>query len=165
MGTWGVGMQASDHAWDVLPMFQIHPKDADGEADYSKEPKPLPREEAHKGFLGMLVALKKKKSEKYERQEVLAVADYLIEVGHGLPEAAIQKVVGIIDVEIKNCPGQGWHDPQERIEALNRFRGLVKGERRRGLDDEVDNAGLFCHLLGNRKAIKKAFGKSKKATR
>jgi hypothetical protein len=107
---------------------------------------------------------KTRPKETYRRQEVLAIADYLIEVGHGLPEGSITKVVGIIDAEVKDCPRQGWRDPKERIDALKRFRGLVKGTRRPDVEDEVDNAGLFCHLMGDRKAIKEAI-KTKKAAR
>jgi hypothetical protein len=149
MGSWGVGMQASDSALDAI--YRV-------EEGYLKGKKVRGQTKAVKGKLGPNVIKWYTKLEDYSikngysRQEILGVADWMLDKGI-LLKGVMSLLDKVVEKELDQKHLDCWRDGEARKEALKRFQKRLHGKK---VDEEKlaeDNEGLMVKMdkfLGGR---------------
>jgi hypothetical protein len=141
MGTWGVGMQCSDAAMDIIGSTGME-------------------------SLKTLKSAIKGKATFLENKEILALADHCLDNKIKLPTDIKDAVLHCIESELSDT--DGWSSPEDRKSALKRFRDRVNGKKVDEVDLAIDNIGLFDSIYIGEKSrdeikmlLKKKKGKKK----
>lgn len=134
MGAWGVGMQASDTAWDAIVHFKFDvngkpsKKVLDGLAQ-----KP---ERVLRFFKGWITK---------DPMAVLGIAEYLLDAGVDLKSA--RKIIGkALKHELSDDGLKPWGHAQDRQDALLRFKDRLDGKKVDGEKLAEDNEGLLSKM-------------------
>lgn len=137
MGTWGVGMMSNDTAWDVIGKT--------GNESYC--------------ILNGLL-----KRNKGENKEILALAEHCLENKVSLEKQVVAKVIKRVELELKPDVLDCWSEPDERKDALLRFKDRLNGKEIDELDTMLDNLSVVDKIMiGNksRSELKKLLQKGK----
>lgn len=134
MGAWGVGMRASDTAWDAIGHFKfdVHGKPPKKVID-ALTTKP---ERVLRFFRGWILK---------DPMAVLGIAEYLLDAGVDLKPAA-KIVEKALKHELSNDGLESWGHADDRKQALLRFKDRVAGKT---VDEEKlaeDNEGLMSKM-------------------
>ncbi len=131
MGTWGVGMMSNDTAWDII---------------------------GKTGNVSYCILHNLLKSKKAESKEILALAEHCLENNIVLEKPIVKAIMEYIDDELDQSELDNWKSPDERKDALLRFKNRLNGEKVDELDIIIDNLSVVEQIsLGNksRSEIKK----------
>ncbi len=134
MGAWGVGMQASDTAWDAIGHFKfdVHGKPSKKVLDMlAKKPQLVT-----KFFKAWILK---------DPMAILGIAEYLLDAGVDLKPA--KKIIdGALKHELSNEGLESWGHAQDRQDALKRFRDRLDGKKIDGEKLAEDNEGLMSKM-------------------
>jgi len=129
MGAWGVGMRANDEALDAV-------------ADFTR----LRTAKAANIRLAKIIAKSDSGDEPWLYRGSLGVAEFMLDKGFPLSQENKTGILKAIRHELSESSIERWREPEERRQALRRFKQRVEMGKFDEKEKEVDNLGLLAKI-------------------